>query len=256
MAEKIVIIAGGSGLLGKSFAHAIVHAGGTAIVADVDASTGQAFVEQVQKDEKNNGHITFAPLDITNKKSITDIISFAVSQYGKIDALVNCAYPRNKHYGKKFEDITYEDFCENVNMHLGGYFLTSQQFVSFFKKQGYGNIINIASIYGVIPPRFEIYEGTPMTMPIEYAAIKSAIIHCTTYIAKYCKGFNIRANCISPGGIFDKQPESFVKKYNAYCLSKGMLDTYDITGTLLYLLSDASQHVNGQNIVVDDGFSL
>jgi NAD(P)-dependent dehydrogenase (short-subunit alcohol dehydrogenase family) len=143
-----------------------------------------------------------------------------------------------------------------VGVHLGGYFLMSQQFGSYFKNQGHGNIINMASIYGVIAPRFEIYDDTSMTMPVEYAAIKSSIIHLTKYLAKHYKGCNVRVNCISPGGILDKQPEPFLAKYGEYALSKGMLDPNDISGTLLYLLSDLSSFVNGQNIVVDDGWSL
>jgi NAD(P)-dependent dehydrogenase (short-subunit alcohol dehydrogenase family) len=95
-----------------------------------------------------------------------------------------------------------------------------------------------------------------MTMPVEYACIKSGIISLTKYIAKYYKGYNIRANCISPGGIYNNQPEEFVRKYNSYCLNKGMLNKEDINGTLIFLLSDMSKYINGQNIVIDDGFSL
>ena len=141
-------------------------------------------------------------------------------------------------------------------MNLGGYFLCSQQLAMYFKKQGFGNIINIASVYGVIAPRFEVYEGTKMTMPVEYAVIKSALIHVTRYMAKYFKGMNIRVNSISPGGIFDNQSEIFLRKYHNLALSKGILDKIDLKGTLLYLLSDMSKYVNGQNIVVDDGFTL
>ena len=141
-------------------------------------------------------------------------------------------------------------------MNLGGYFLTSQQFATYFEKQGCGNIINLASIYGVIAPRFEIYDNTPMTMPVEYAAIKSGLIHLTKYMAKYFKRKNIRVNTISLGGIEDKQPEPFLKAYKEFCLNKGMLNAKDISGTVLYLLSDLSEFVNGQNIVVDDGFTL
>ena len=179
-----------------------------------------------------------------------------MNEFSKIDALVNNAYPRNKNYGRKFEDVTYEDFCENVNMHLGGYFLMMQQFAEHFKKQGHGNIINIASIYGVIAPRFDIYDNTDMTMPVEYAAIKSAIIHLTKYVAKYYKGYNIRVNCISPGGIYNNQPEPFIKSYNEYALNRGILDSSDITGILLFLLSNESKYINGQNIIVDDGWTL
>lgn len=179
-----------------------------------------------------------------------------IKSMGKIDALVNCAYPRNKNYVRDFLEVEFQDFCENINIHLGGYFLTCQQFIKFFLKQRHGNIINFSSIYGVIPPRFEIYENTKMIMPVEYAAIKSAIIHLTKYMAKYLKGKNIRVNCISPGGILDKQPEVFLSSYRKYCLNKGMLDKSDVVGIVIFLLSDLSMYINGQNIIVDDGFSL
>ena len=178
------------------------------------------------------------------------------TKYGRIDALVNNAYPRNKCYGRHFFDVAYEDFCENLNLNLGGYFLASQKLAEYFQKQGHGNIVNIASIYGVIPPKFEVYENTSMTMPVEYAAIKSAIIHLTKYMAKYFKGMNIRVNSLSPGGVQNSQPKAFLDKYRTNCINKGMLGVEDLNGTLVYLLSDTSMYVNGQNIIVDDGYSL
>ena len=95
-----------------------------------------------------------------------------------------------------------------------------------------------------------------MTTPVEYAAIKSAIIHLTKYMAKYLRGKNIRVNAISPGGILDQQPQSFLDAYQDFCCSKGMLDASDLQGVLLFLISPMSQYVNGQNIIVDDGFTL
>ena len=172
------------------------------------------------------------------------LISDLMQRYGHIDALVNNAYPRNKNYGKKLEDVTYADFCDNVNMHLGGYFLVTQQFCLTFKDQGFGNVVNISSIYGSMAPRFEIYEGTPMTMPVEYAAIKSAIEHLTRYFAQYFKGTGIRVNCLSPGGILAGQPADFLAAYNKHCASKGMLDADDLLGALMFLLSDESSFIN------------
>ena len=95
-----------------------------------------------------------------------------------------------------------------------------------------------------------------MTTPVEYAAIKSGLIHLSKYMAKYFKGKNIRVNTISLGGIEDKPPEPFLNAYKEFCLNKGMLNAKDISGTVLYLLSDLSEFVNGQNIIVDDGFTL
>ena len=249
--NKIVVVTGGAGLLGKEFCQAIANNGGIAIMAEYDINIAEKACNLLE-----NNDIIPAQIDITNKTSIELLINSLTTQYGKIDALVNSAYPRNKNYGKHFFEVEYDDFCENIGMNLGGYFLTSQLFAKYFEKQGYGNIINLASIYGVVAPRFQIYNNTSMTTAVEYVAIKSGLIHLTKYMAKYFKGKNIRVNTISLGGIEDHQPESFLRAYKEFCLNKGMLDAKDIAGTVLYLLSDLSEFVNGQNIVVDDGFTL
>lgn len=253
--NKRVLVTGGAGLLGQSFARVIVEQGGIALIADINSKIGEEVAANLRK-EMGIETIYFLPLDITSHSSINNVLASATEKVGGLDAWVNNAYPRNKNYGRKFFDVEYKDFCENVNMNLGGYFLSSQQVSKHFIKQGHGNIINISSIYGVIAPRFEIYEGTEMTMPVEYAVIKSGLLHLTKFMAKQFKGMNIRVNAISPGGIFDNQPQSFIDKYKNLSLNKGMIDKNDLQGTLIYLLSDLSKFVNGQNIIVDDGFTL
>ena len=252
--EKIVVVTGGCGLIGRGFAKTIAGADGTAVIADINPEVGERLALDLAI--KGLGKVDFVEMDITNANSIEAGISKVHNLYGKIDALINNAYPRNKNYGRSFYDVEYSDFCENIGLNLGGYFLTSQKFANYFTKQEYGNIINISSIYGVMAPKFEVYEKTDMTMPVEYAAIKSGLIHLTKYMAKYFKGKNIRVNSISPGGILDNQPEEFLKAYSELCMTKGMLEVKDIEGTLLFLLSDLSAYINGQNIIVDDGFSL
>lgn len=253
--DKVVLVSGGAGLIGKEFIKAIAKNGATAIIADIDENIGLQTKQNLQK-EPGSASIDFIKLDITSADSLEACIEHISKKYGKIDALVNSAYPRNKNYGRHFFDVKFDDFVENLGLNLGGYFLSSKHFAKFFQTQKYGNIINISSIYGVIAPKFEVYDDTPMTMPVEYAAIKSGLIHLTKYMAKYFKGQNIRVNAISPGGIFDHQNEIFLKNYKAQCLNKGMLDPCDLTGALIFLLSDASLYVNGQNIIVDDGFCL
>ncbi len=253
--NKVVVITGGAGLIGQAFVKAVVANGGTAIIADINPKLG-IQIKNVLQEELNSTNIDFVELDITSKDSLQNAIQILQGKYARIDALVNNAYPRNKQYARHFFDVEYDDFVENTGMNLGGYFTTSQQFALYFKKQGFGNIINISSIYGVMAPKFDVYNDTTMTMPVEYAAIKAGLIHLTKYMAKYFKGLNIRVNTLSPGGIFDNQPEAFLKAYQKECLNKGMLDKNDLQGTLVYLLSDMSKYVNGQNIVVDDGFSL
>jgi NAD(P)-dependent dehydrogenase (short-subunit alcohol dehydrogenase family) len=215
----------------------------------------QRFAEKWQS-QTGGGAVEAAELDITCMDSVSALIKNLHQRYGKIDAVVNNAYPRNKNYGRRLEDVTYQDFCENVDSHLGGYFLVAQQFCMAFKAQGHGNLINMSSIYGSMAPRFEVYEGTSMTMPVEYAAIKSAVVQLTRYFAQYFKGHGIRVNCLSPGGILANQPPEFLAAYNAHCASKGMLAPDDVVGTLIFLLSDESRYMTGQNLFVDDGFSI
>jgi NAD(P)-dependent dehydrogenase (short-subunit alcohol dehydrogenase family) len=253
--NKVVVITGGAGLLGKEFAKAIVVHGGKPVLADIRGDAAW-LVAQELNEEFGKASAFSVEMDITSKASIQSAISEVYSSAGHIDALVNSAYPRNRNYGRKFKDVEFSDFCENVNLHLGGYFLASQQFAIFFQEQGGGNIVTLSSIYGVVAPRFDIYEGTDMTMPVEYAAIKSALIHLAAYMLRYFQGSGIRFNCLSPGGIADAQPNTFIDKYTKYANSKGMLTPKDITGALVFLLSDYSRYINGQNIVVDDGWSV
>jgi len=252
---KVIVITGGAGLIGQEFAKAVMSQGGIAVIADIDEERMQYTVKELAQ-KFPSGKIDAFKLDVTSKDSLQECIDYVNRKYKKIDALINNAYPRNKNYGRHFFDVEYDDFVENLGMNLGGCIIPSQLFSLYFQEQGYGNIINISSIYGVIAPKFEIYGKTGMTMPVEYAAIKSGMLHLTKYMAKYFKGKNIRVNAISPGGILDSQPRKFLSEYNQQCSTKGMLDPKDLNGALIFLLSDMSSYINGQNIVVDDGFTL
>jgi len=261
--NKVVIITGGAGLLGFEFASSIANNGGIAIIGDIDREKGFQALKELS-DDAIMGKSEFYELDISSEESINKLINVLHKKYGRIDAWVNNAYPKIKsidknlkrEYSKAFLDIDVDEFCESISLNIGSYFLCSQLISRYFIKQGYGNIINISSIYGVIPPRFEIYDHTKMTMPLDYAINKSAMIHFTKYLAKFLKNKNIRVNTLSPGGILNDQPSPFIDAYNSYSMNKGMLDKHDISGTLLFLISDSSKYINGQNIIIDDGWTL
>jgi NAD(P)-dependent dehydrogenase (short-subunit alcohol dehydrogenase family) len=251
LSKKIVAISGGAGLLGAGFSRAIVNSGGKVIVGDLSVDRGQELINELGR---NNS--MFIDVNTSNPDSIENFISLGMSHYGKIDCAIHCAYPRSNQWGTKFEDIESDGLKDDLYNQLGGAILFSQKFISYFRKQGYGNLIHISSIQGVTSPKFQHYEGTSMVSPIEYSAIKSGIISITQYLAKYCKGENIRVNCISPGGILNNPQSVFKERYNSACSSKGLLDASDLNGTIVYLLSEMSQFTNGQNIIVDDGWSL
>ena len=252
--SKTVVLAGGAGLLGKAFGEALLRHGGELVVADLDEVRCRAVCEELEG-RVPGARVVAESVDITSRDSLDGLIDRVRVGCGKIDTVVNNAYPRNKQYGRKLEQVEYADFCENVSLHLGGYFLSTQRFAEFFKRQGFGHVVNISSIYGNVAPRFEIYDGTPMTMPVEYAAIKAAIQHLSLYFMRYYKGTTLRFNVVSPGGISDRQPEAFLERYKQYAQHKGMLEPADVAGALVFLVSDLSSYVNGQNIIVDDGWS-
>jgi len=253
--KKVIVVTGGAGLLGYELVRAIIKEGGIPIIADLNP-THELKEKVISHKDSKDKNVQFLELDITSKESINNLIQKVHATHGRIDALINSAYPRNVNYGRKFFEVEFEDFVENIGLHLGGYFLSSQLFAKYFNQQGSGNIINMSSVYGSLTPRFEIYSNTTMTNPVEYVAIKSALNQLTRYMAKYFKSMNIRVNSVSPGGILDGQPQEFLKNYNKFCLSKGMLDSNDVSGAVIFLLSEMSQYINGQNIIIDDGFSL
>jgi NAD(P)-dependent dehydrogenase (short-subunit alcohol dehydrogenase family) len=255
LGNKVVVITGGAGLIGSSFVEHVARCGGIPIIAEINDSCAKEVQARLSKKLSTDKIYSFK-CDITDEESISIMLNALIDKFGTVDVLVNNAYPRNKNFGRHFFDVEYKDFAENIGLNVGGYFLAAKVFSKYFLEQGHGNIINIASIYGVVPPRFEIYEGTKMSNSVEYSAIKAGVIHLTKYIAKYVKGNNIRVNSLSLGGILDNQPQSFLDNYKKYCLNKGMLLPDDVAGTLIFLISDASEFVNGQNIIVDDGFTL
>jgi NAD(P)-dependent dehydrogenase (short-subunit alcohol dehydrogenase family) len=252
--DKVIVVIGGAGAIGKCFVEFISAQNAIVIAADLSFKSKENI--STKNVDDSSCKVESVYVDISQEDTIASLIVNLKRKYGRIDAVVNAAYPRNQNYGRPLENVSYADFCENLNIHLGGYFLVSKQFCLEFKAQGFGNLINISSIYGTIAPRFELYAGTTMTMPVEYAAIKSGIIHLTKYFSQYYKGNGIRVNSLSPGGIKNNQPESFLMAYKEKSSSKGMLNEEDLNGTLLFLLSDASKYVNGHNLIVDDGFSL
>ena len=249
--NQTVLISGGCGRIGSTFARAIVENGGNVIIGDINDNNGKKLVFEL-----GDKASLFLKSDLVNPENIDSIIRKGVNKFGRIDAAIHCAYPTTDQWGSSFEDLQPENLSKDLFNQLGGAILFSQRIINFFRRQGYGNLLHISSIQGISAPKFEHYIGTSMISPIEYSAIKAGIISITRYLSKYCKRENIRVNCISPGGIFDNQPDSFVKNYNESCQNKGMLDAEDLIGTLLFLLSKQSEFITGQNIIVDDGWSL
>ncbi|MFN4976247.1 MAG: oxidoreductase [Bacteroidota bacterium] len=239
--DKVIVVTGGNGLLGKEIISSLRNRQAIAISADIK------FDHQLEDD---------FILDITNEDSVKSVVANIVKKYGRIDGWVNNAYPRTGDWGKKLEDIPFESWRRNVDMHLNGYYLCCQVVLEHMKLQQFGSLINMSSIYGMVAPDFSIYEGTTMTMPAAYSAIKGGINNLSKYLASYYGHCNVRVNIVSPGGIFDSQPDAFVNKYNKKVPLKRMGQPNDIIGPIHFLLSDDSSYITGHNLVVDGGLTI
>lgn len=249
--EKILII-GAGGLLGLSLVEQLIEKGASVIAADLQVASLEKKLSHVNM-VASNASLNCIELNLLDELSVKTFFS----ENDNISGVVNCAYPRNSEYGSHFFDVSMSSFNENISMNLGSAFLLMQECAQYFKLHLKPlSIVNISSIYGVLPPKFDIYDNTPMTMPVEYAAIKSALIHLSKYVVKYVNDSRFRVNLVSPGGILDSQPDEFLDSYKRKTLGKGMLDVEDVIGSIIFLLSRSASYVNGQNIVVDDGFTL
>jgi len=239
--DKIIIVTGGSGLIGKELVADINRKGGTAINADISVETNL-----------QNGTLK---MDITDDHSIQTGIDKIISEFGRIDGLVNNAYPRTKDWGARFEDVKLDSWRTNVDLQMNSYFVISQIVLNQMKIQRRGVIVNIASIYGVVGNDFTVYEGTNLTSAAAYSAIKGGIINFTRYLASYFGKDNIRVNCVSPGGIFDNQNPIFVKNYEHKVPLKRMGQPDDIAPAVSFLLSEEAKYITGQNLIVDGGWT-
>jgi NAD(P)-dependent dehydrogenase (short-subunit alcohol dehydrogenase family) len=239
--DKIIIVTGGNGLLGREIIKKLLIEGATCINIDINHNTSNDF--------------SCIHCDITDSVSIDKAIQLVINKFNRIDGLVNNAYPRTKDWGLKFEDIEFHSWQSNVNIQMNSYFYFTQQVSKYMVKQGFGSIVNMASVYGVVGPDFTIYDGTEMTMPAAYSAIKGGIINFGRYLASYLGPSGVRVNTVSPGGIFDNQNPIFVNNYNKKVPMRRMGLAKDISPAVSFLLSNDADYITGQNLIVDGGWT-
>lgn len=241
--QKVIVVTGGNGLIGKEIIKFLEMYQSIVINADISFNNVEL---------KNNN----IKCDVTSIKSVRDLIDQVVNQFGKIDGWVNNAYPRTSDWGTEFEQIREKSWRKNIDDQLNSLFLTCQEVIKTMKSQENGSIVNLASIYGIVGPDFDIYTSTQMTMPAAYSAIKGGTINFSRYLASLYGPLGIRVNCVSPGGVFDNQDSIFVKQYSERTPLKRMGLSHEIAPSVAFLLSDYSSYITGHNLVVDGGWTV
>ena len=250
---RVALVTAGAGpLFGSSISEALAEAGATLITASRSLDTNREFCDRLRA-EGFDAH----PMqcDVTSPESIHRLHDEVIEKFGTLDVLVNSALARNGHVGSLEE----EDADVLMNSAQGDYiglFEICRAFLPDMMRQQRGSIINISSIYGVLANDPGLYAGTEMKQPPSYNFVKAGMINYTRYLASYYGRQGVRANCISPGGYFNEQPKSFVDAYESRVPLGRMMTNDDLKGAVVYLASDASNYVTGQNLLVDGGWTI
>jgi NAD(P)-dependent dehydrogenase (short-subunit alcohol dehydrogenase family) len=252
--DKIAIITGGYGLYGKSIAHGLCEAGATCIIA----SRNEDKCKQAAKELTELGYTACGmKLDLGSEESIDSFVKEVLSRYGKIDILVNNAVLREGM--KNLEDLSVEDWEKAQKVNSTGLMLISKAVVLSMREKRAGCIINISSIQGALGPNFTVYGDTGMTSPVNYTYDKWGMVGFTKWMANYYGKYNIRVNCISPGGynpeLSKDEDNEFVKNYKRLTPLGRFADEDDIKGPVVFLASDAAKYITGHNLLVDGGWT-
>lgn len=250
--DKVVLVTGGAGLLGRMHSEAIVANGGKVIVGDINIESAEKTCKEINELYSPLEKAFPAYLNVLDKTSIQSVLD----EYPDINILINNAAIDPKVTDTtgpsgSFESLSIEEWDLSVDVMMKGTFLCSQVFCPHFKNNGGGIVINISSDLGVIAPDQRIYEGSKK--PITYSAAKHGIIGMTKYLATYYADSNIRVNSLSPGGVYVSQPEGFVERLTNLIPVGRMAERDEYKGSIVFLCSDASKYMTGHNLIVDGG---
>lgn len=240
--NKVILVTGGNGLLGKAITEHLSKKEAKTVNIDIN----------IEKTDLSEGQLA---CDITESDNIKEAVEQVIEYHGRIDGLVNNAYPRTKDWGTSFEDMEPESLQKNIDWQLSSYIIFCQAVLKYMKAEREGSIVNMASIYGVVGNDFGIYKNTNMEPPAAYSAIKGGLINFTRFLASKYGPHGIRINCVSPGGIFDHQPENFVEAYTEKVPLKRMGQPEDIAPAVTFLLSEEARYITGHNLIIDGGWT-
>lgn len=253
MINKNILIIGGSGYVGSTFVEHFISKSFNVIHLDILIKKNKLILENHYQ-----GYI-----DVTNRKSIDKSFKYIQKKYKKIDLMINLFHYKggqklnsNKDFFKDFEDYKLKEWNDTLNVNITGLFNVIQIFLDLMKNNN-SSIINFSSTYGIVSPRFDIYGEKDVKSPISYIASKSAIIGMTKYLAVYLAKYQIRVNCISPGGIANKNhKKSFIKNYSKNTPLGRLMNAKELLSAIDYLSSKESTYTTGSNVVVDGGWTI
>jgi gluconate 5-dehydrogenase len=252
---KVAFVTGGAGHLGFPMSEALSEAGAHVVIASRDDDKCRAAAEKLSA---AGPRAIGLKLDAAAEPSIAAAVEAALRQFGRIDVLINNAY--SAAYHRSPEDMPLDVFESALRGNITAYYAMIKACLPHLRRNGAGSIINIASMYGMVSPHFDIYRDSKVYSPVHYHATKGAVLQVTRYFAGYLARENVRVNAISPGafpnpGIQAAEP-AFVEELRKQAPMDRVGRPHELKGAVLFLASEASSFVTGHNLVVDGGWTI
>ena len=261
--NRVVVITGGLGQLGRQFSLALADRG--AKVAIFDRRVDEGLVVERFGQRRGDDNLLFLSVDITQRRSLEAALAQVNARWGTPQALINNAAldsPPQAPAGENgpFETYPESSWDEVMRVNVKGVFLCCQVLGGEMAAAGRGSIVNICSTYGLVSPDQRIYEyrrtgGAPFFKPVAYSASKSALLNLTRYLATYWADSNVRVNTLTFGGVFNNQDEAFLQGYCARVPLGRMAREDEYNGAIIFLVSDASSYMTGANLIMDGGWT-
>jgi 2-deoxy-D-gluconate 3-dehydrogenase len=261
---RAIIVTGGAGLLGREYGRALVGAGASVVLADINEPSVAAIAANLSGQP---GTAIGVGVDVTDEASVARLVRTTSATFGRIDGLVNNAAlnpsfdaHRAADFDLPFEEYSLDLWNRTLAVNLTGMFLCARAVAPTMLAQREGAIVNVSSTYGLVGPDQRLYEpeapgGRRGYKPVAYSVTKSGVLGFTRYLAAYWAGTGIRVNTLTPGGVLNDQPEEFVQRYSARTPLGRMADCHEYSAALVFLLSNASSYMTGANLVVDGGWT-
>jgi len=259
--NKVVALIGSTGILGSEYVKFLSSEGASVVIGDIDLHKCTLFANEMK--ELYNTNVLPLQIDLFEEESIRIFFQDIIVHYGKLDVLINNAQVKPAGFYDSFETYSKDTLMKVFEGNTVGMVISCQEACKIFLKQGYGNIINVASIYGITGADQRLYDGVAniynpevrFSSPISYAISKAGVVNMTRYLASYYREKGIRVNCLTPGGVFDNHDNNFKNNYSTRTLLGRMANKEEYNGAILFLASDASSYMTGANLIIDGGWT-